>query len=325
MKRIYLLIILISFSVVSFAQTLKFNSKGEFKIVQFSDLHYVIHNPASLAATDCIDKIISAEKPDLVIVTGDIVYSSPSDSTLQIVLDCLSKNKTPFAITFGNHDGEADLPLSKLNAQIVKAKYSIQPAQAADGSLDYVLKIMSSDNSHPAALLYCFDSHSNAQIENTGKYAWITPDQVNWYRTQSNINIKANGGKPLPSLAFFHIPLPEYGEAITSQQSLVHGSRMEEVASPKINTGLFANMRLQGDVMGIFCGHDHDNDFSAMWYGIVLAYGRFSGGNTEYNHLPNGARVIILKEGQRAFESYVHQRNGEIVNRTVYPDSYVKK
>lgn len=33
-----------------------------------------------------------------------------------------------------------------------------------------------------------------------------------------------------------------------------------------------------------------------MWKGILLAYGRFTGGNTEYNHLPNGARVIVMKE-----------------------------
>ena len=44
-------------------------------------------------------------------------------------------------------------------------------------------------------------------------------------------------------------------------------------------------------------GHDHDNDYAVMWKGILLAYGRFTGGNTEYNHLPNGARIIVLDEG----------------------------
>jgi len=52
---------------------------------------------------------------------------------------------------------------------------------------------------------------------------------------------------------------------------------------------MFAAMKEAGDVMGTFVGHDHDNDYSVMWKGIVLAYGRFTGGNTEYNHLSNGA------------------------------------
>ena len=49
-----------------------------------------------------------------------------------------------------------------------------------------------------------------------------------------------------------------------------------------------------------------------MWKGIVLAYGRFTGGNTEYNHLSNGARVIVLKEGERTFTSWIRLKGGEL-------------
>lgn len=59
---------------------------------------------------------------------------------------------------------------------------------------------------------------------------------------------------------------------------------------------MFAAMKESGDVMGIFVGHDHDNDYAVMWKGILLAYGRFTGGNTEYNHLSNGARIIVLEK-----------------------------
>ena len=38
-----------------------------------------------------------------------------------------------------------------------------------------------------------------------------------------------------------------------------------------------------------------------MWKNILLAYGRYTGGNTVYNHLPNGARIIVLDEGARTF------------------------
>ena len=64
-------------------------------------------------------------------------------------------------------------------------------------------------------------------------------------------------------------------------------------------------MKEAGDVMGMFVGHDHDNDYDVMWKGILLAYGRFTGGNTEDNHLSNGARVIVMKEGARTFTTWI--------------------
>ena len=69
--------------------------------------------------------------------------------------------------------------------------------------------------------------------------------------------------------------------------------------------------------MGMFVGHYHDNDYAVMWKGILLAYGRFTGGNTEYNHLPNGARVIVMKEGARTFTTWIRLKGGEIIDKTV--------
>ena len=60
-----------------------------------------------------------------------------------------------------------------------------------------------------------------------------------------------------------------------------------------------------------------------MWKDILLAYGRFTGGNTEYNHLPNGARVIELSEGMRSFTSWIRQKDG-VVDKISYPASFVK-
>ena len=40
---------------------------------------------------------------------------------------------------------------------------------------------------------------------------------------------------------------------------------MEKACAPKLNTGMFAAMKEAGDVMGVFVGHDHDNDYAVMW------------------------------------------------------------
>ena len=119
------------------------------------------------------------------------------------------------------------------------------------------------------------------------------------------------------------IPLPEYNEAARSENAILRGTRMEEACAPKLNTGMFAAMKEAGDVMGMFVGHDHDNDYAVMWKDILLAYGRFTGGNTEYNHLPNGARIIVLDEGARTFTSWIRQKDG-VVDKISYPASFVK-
>ena len=121
----------------------------------------------------------------------------------------------------------------------------------------------------------------------------------------------------MPALAFFHIPLLEYNE-IAGDGKTFGNNREGEVASANINSGMFASFIDMKDVMGVFAGHDHDNDYAVMWKNILLAYGRFTGGNTEYNHLPNGARVIVLNEGTRTFDTWIRQKGG-VVDSTSYP------
>ena len=185
-------------------QNLKFHN-GMFKIVQFTDLHYKTNTPASNVALACIDEIVNQEMPDLIVVTGDIIYSKPGNEALQEVLDCLSAHKVPFVMTFGNHDGEQDVPLTALYDQMRKAPYNIQPDRNITKTMDYVLPIKSSNGARTAALIYCLDSHNRSRMAGVNGYQWLTFDQISWYRRQSEAFRSRNGGKTLPALAFFHI------------------------------------------------------------------------------------------------------------------------
>lgn len=303
---------------------LQFNKNGEFKIVQFTDVHFKYGNPASDVALKRINEVLDAERPDLVVFTGDVVYAAPADTGMRTVLACASSRKIPFVVTFGNHDNEQGKTRAELYDLIRSIPFNIQPDRGAVESPDYSLTVRSSDGKRDAAVLYCFDSHSYSTLPDVKGYAWLTPNQINCYLAQSAVYKAKNGGQPVPALAFFHIPLPEYNEAASDENAILIGTRMEKACAPALNTGMFTAMKEAGDVMGVFVGHDHDNDYAVMWKGILLAYGRYTGGNTEYNHLPNGARIIVLKEGARSFDTWIRQKGGEIVNKTVYPDSYVK-
>lgn len=307
----------------AFAQnTLRFK-KGLFKIVQITDLHYKLGVKASEQGLACVREMVETEKPDLVVVTGDIIYSAPADSTLSVVLKTFAKLGVPFCMTFGNHDYDFKTPAVALYNQMQKTPNCMMPVLQGKNT-DYSLSILSSNGKRTAAVLYCIDTHNKPAIGGIGGYQWISHNQITWYRQRSMVYKQKNGGRPVPSLAFLHIPLPEFNYATDNTQCPMYGSRLEKAYSPSINSGMFASIKEMGDIMGVFCGHDHDNDYAVSYFNVLLAHGRFSGGNTEYNHLKRGARVIVLKEGKREFDTWIREVGGNVLYRTTYPKSYVK-
>ena len=305
---------------------LRFNADKKFKIVQFTDLHVVWNEPKSDIVFERIDQVIGEEKPDLLILTGDIIFSKPGIENMRKVLKAVSDHKIPFAITFGNHDHEQ----GATNAELLKVAESMpynvtfDEAPEISGDGNCVLPILSSDGKKDACALYCIDSHAYSQIEGIKGYDYIKRDQIDWYSKRSAEFKKQNGGVPLPSLAFFHIALPEYNLASTNENAQVYGIRREKACSPVLNSGMFTAMKENGDIMGVFVGHDHDNDYAVCWHDVLLAFGRYTGGDTVYNHLQNGARIIELTEGTRAFKTWIRTKAG-VEQVTTYPDSYVKK
>ena len=307
----------------AFAQnTLRFK-KGQFKIVQITDLHYKLGVKASEQGLACVREMVETEKPDLVVVTGDIIYSAPADSTLSVVLKTFAQLGVPFCMTFGNHDYDFKTPAVALYNQMQKTPNCVMPVLQGKNT-DYSLQILSSNGKRTAAVLYCIDTHNKPAIGGIGGYQWISHNQITWYRQRSTVYKQKNGGRPVPSLAFLHIPLPEFNYATDNTQCPMYGSRLEKAYSPSINSGMFASIKEMGDIMGVFCGHDHDNDYAVSYFNVLLAHGRFSGGNTEYNHLKRGARVIVLKEGKREFDTWIREVGGNVLYRTTYPKSYVK-
>jgi hypothetical protein len=173
----------------------------------------------------------------------------------------------------------------------------------------------------PAASLFFLDSGDYSPIDAVGGYDWIRRDQIEWYVSESRHLAERNGGAPLPALAFFHIPLPEYGEVWKT--TVCEGHCSEWISSPKVNSGLFAAMVEMGDVMGTFVGHDHSNDYCGTLHGIRLCYGR----STRYvsyidgmrkDKFPTGARVIRLKAGERQFETWIRQSDGLIAELPIH-------
>lgn len=318
MGRYIWLIVVIGLGAIVpvWGRNLKFDSAGHFKIVQFTDVHYVPNNPKSKAAIHLIEKVLDLENPDLVVLTGDIVTGRPARIGWDSVLDPILRRNIPFIVTLGNHDDEQDLSRRQVAELVTSYPLNLNTVRvdSVTGYLNGVFPVLGHLSDKPALLLYGLDSNSYSSIQAIKGYAWFTPDQIECYNLWSRYYTGLNGGKPIPALAFFHIPLPEYRVAYNIRENRQSGKRRERECAPELNTGMYATMLLNGDVMGMFTGHDHGNDYIALYNGIALAYGRFSGGKTTYTKTSNGARVIEIREGVRGFSSYIRLSNGKIVD-----------
>ena len=135
---------------------------------------------------------------------------------------------------------------------IVGLPYSLTERGPNDipGEGNYILEVRSSSSAKTEALLYFFDSHMGFQPKGElGSYEWITFDQIDWYRKKSRTFTERNGGVPYPSLAFFHIPLPEYKRFLEKHDyrdstgiSLFARSKFRDVHRDARKQGCYGNL-----------------------------------------------------------------------------------
>jgi hypothetical protein len=309
MKKIIFILLCCCFVFAAQAQQHKLQfHQGKFKIVQFTDLHWVVddayqaRNDSTLAL---VKTMIETEHPDLVVFTGDVIVSWNAIRGWKTLTDLLVKEKTYFVVSFGNHDEETDMNNAQILQYLRTVPYNLTfDAEKLSGSGNCNLSVYSSDGNKEKWMLYFFDSHNLVKDYSLGYYNWVHHDQIDWYRRTSDATTVRNGHR-LPSMAFFHIPFPEFNTALYYNPAI--GNKQESVCSPAINSGLCAAFLEQKDVVGVFVGHDHNNDYLVDYNGyLALAYGRKTGYPSAYKEVLNrGARIINLQEDEASFNTYV--------------------
>ena len=308
---------------------LSFNKNGEFKIAQFTDMHLGHDMEKDQIVGDMIKEVLDSEKPDLVIFTGDNTTMDEVQQAWDALATELAKRKTPWTAVLGNHDDEYAVKRNEIINIIRQQPYCMMKniEEGIDGEGNHTLAIYGSSTKDKVnALLYCIDTNAYSKIKKVKGYGWVGLSQMNWYRRESQRYTQQNGGQPLPALAFFHIPLPEYTQAWESFDTKRYGERNEKECCPNVNSGLFTQMLECGDVMGTFVGHDHVNDYIATLHDIALAYGRASGGCNSYGDKTPGSRIIVLKEGKREFDTWLREKgNTQRLDVCTYPGSFEKK
>jgi len=301
---------------------------GRFRILQFTDTH-MEDEGASVCAL--MERIARSQQPDLIILTGDIMH--PPNRAMTNLKKTMARLDVPWLVTLGNHDAEVQRrgpkPREDRDARMrMFEEFEISASclnrddrRGTNKRADQVL-IVQGKNGRSEAAIFALDSGSYAKRNEKGKYAYIERSQIAWFEETSRNLRRWNRNVPLPALAFFHIPLPEYDDAWKAGR--VVGTKKEKCCPSEINSGMFAAMARNKNVMGVFVGHDHENNFVALYKGIALCYGQATGG---YGSLPmgKGGRVVELREGQRSFTTWVVNGRGEVFDRVVVPADLERK
>lgn len=294
-------------------QNLKFRDDKSFSILQFTDLHWCNGEEKDLQTNRLMESILEKEKPDLVVFTGDVVFSANCTDpvySFHRALEPVNKAQIPWAAVFGNHDTEEGVTKGELLAAQQEYPLCLTKKGDVSGIGNYSFKILDSAEKNTEWVLYFLDSGMINSNETVGGYDYIKRDQINWYVQQSTSNKERNHDHN--ELMFFHIPIPEYHEVWYTKECW--GSKNEEICSPNVNSGLFSAMLETGRVRGTFVGHDHVNDFCGELYGIQLCYGRATGYNTYGKEgFPHGARMIHLREGENHFETQIRLDDGTTI------------
>ena len=115
----------------------------------------------------------------------------------------------------------------------------------------------------PLLTLYFLDTHVEipSEVKNPD-YDWIKQSQIDWFTQTSQALRKerekdSNHGHFHHSLAFMHIPLPEFAD---SNLVINGGQRREPTEGPSFNSHFYDALAAEG-VVAVGCGHDHVNDF----------------------------------------------------------------
>ena len=266
---------------------IRFNSDGRLKILHITDTHLKFNHNFDPTIW-LVEKACDREKPDIVMLTGDIVLNcenaEDTKKLINALMNVFESRGIPVAVTFGNHDSEEG---SMTREELMKyyntfsCSVSIDDGEALSGCGTYNIPILSSEGKKVKFNLWVFDS---GDYDEEGRYSCVKPDQIEWYKKTSDKLRKENGGEPVNSLVFQHIIVGDIYDALEKSDSkkpyaykhlykeneyyrfdpehINYGTIRETPCPGYENYGQFEAMVEKGDVLAMFTGHDHTNAFA---------------------------------------------------------------
>lgn len=288
-----------SVTIAKFDESGKITNK-DFRIISTSDLHF---GDDPVLRDKCMGMLmhhIEDTKPDLVVLTGDIILGKYQHLDAIQFARFMEKIGVYWAFVFGNHEAREEK--GRFKELLMKCQTTFPHCLARQGKKElfglcnYCINILGSENKI-LKTLFMLDSGRDILDEYRAEhncpaeydsYDYIKYNQMNWYENKIKALEKQYG--EVKSFMYMHIPIKEYEIAVTQDENgdfiftdkceILYGNVFESVGSSKLNTGLFALIKKLGSTQAMFCGHDHVNDFCALYDGVYLVYNQPGGYET---------------------------------------------
>lgn len=259
-----------------------------------------------------IKSLIAQSLPDMIFITGDIIYGSFDDSgrTFQWFCALMDSFEIPWAPVFGNHDNESAKGVAWQCEQFEKSKFCLFKKGDVSGNGNYTVGIAVGEELvrvlHMTDSNGCHDKNDDAVISEAGIY----PDQLENIRKNTAL-IEQAQNKKIPAFMAFHIPVDGFKEAERakgyrkSDDELYmigvdrdgkdgdFGFCLEKYGTIKTEEDFITFAKAQS-IDGVFVGHVHNSCTCISHEGIKWVFG-LKTGQYDY-HIPGqlGGTLITL-------------------------------
>ena len=251
-----------------------------------------------------IRSLIAQTRPDLIFITGDMVYGSFDDkgTTLEYFCNLMDSFGIPWAPIWGNHDNESYKGIDWQCEQLLKSKYCLFKRGCVSGNSNYSVGIAIGDKLirviHMLDSNGCRESEEDGVIGKMGLYS----DQLTLVEENTSLITKSQG-RNIPAFIAFHYPVDCFEQAEIAKgyksddrQTYVLGVDVDpwdgdfgfslEKYDRIVTDDNFIKFIKDQNIDGVFVGHVHKNTTSIKYQDIVWTFGMKTG---QYDYHVAGA------------------------------------
>ena len=247
-----------------------------------------------------VRKTIEEAKPDLIIITGDLVYGEFDDNGTAFLdfVAFMDSFGIPWAPVFGNHDNESAKGVDWQCEQLENAEHCLFKQRTLTGNGNYTVGIV--QNNKLLRVFFMMDSNgcgaaSDASMANnhTKKSVGFGDDQVEWFVEEAK---RIKEASPDTKFSFaFHIQLNSFAEAFSKYGFTNSGTEQNPINIDMLdnkedtdfgyigrdlksssNDGIVHKAIKSTGAEIIFVGHEHCNSASVVYEGIRYQFGQKS-------------------------------------------------
>ncbi len=282
-------------------------------ILQLSDPQIIDLARAEEMCYRYMRETIQAVSPDLILVTGDLIYGHMDDdgSIFEDFIRFMEGFGIPWAPIFGNHDAECEMGADWMCERLEEAEHCLFLQRTLTGNGNYSVGIV--QGGALRRVFFMLDTNgcsmaSSASLANghTGMGMGIEPDQMRWFVQQGQEILEVS---PQTKVSFcIHIPMAVFAEALEEKYGFTGSGTLNidalaegepgdfgyvgEAVTGWDSAGIVWNAMKSLGADSVFAGHCHTNSASLVYEGVRLQFGQKSSTYDSFNSVTSEGQIV---------------------------------